>query len=122
MMARSPKGLGRVKTLEREEHVECASSLTQMSLPAIARQLGNRGADRIPIPSVNALSEFSHTQGHKQSKTDASMRGLHMSLLTSIPAVIGSALVNCRAATHGVARERARGSGQVDVRKSAAAP
>jgi hypothetical protein len=60
-------GLGRVKMLEREEHVECASSLPPMSSQAIARQLGNRGAGRTQIPSVGALSEFLHTQGQTET-------------------------------------------------------
>jgi len=34
-----------------------------MSLRAVARQHGNRGAARTRFPSVNALSEFSHNQG-----------------------------------------------------------
>src|SRR5215471_14886833 len=34
-----------------------------MSLRAVARQHGNRGAGRTRFPSVNALSEFSHNQG-----------------------------------------------------------
>jgi len=61
--ATSLLGLGRVKMLESEEHVEYASSLPPMSSQAIARQLGNRGAGRTQIPSVGALSEFLHTQG-----------------------------------------------------------
>jgi len=60
-------GLGRVKMLKREEHVECASSLFPMCSQAIARQLGNRGAGRTQIPTVGALSEFLHTQGQTRA-------------------------------------------------------
>src|SRR5262249_48399680 len=38
-----------------------------MSLRAVARQHGNRGAGRTRFPSVNALSEFSHNQGQGRS-------------------------------------------------------
>ena len=65
---KSGLGLGRVKMLESEEHVEYASSLPPMSSQAIARQLGNRGAGRTQIPSVGALSELLHTQGQAQTK------------------------------------------------------
>jgi hypothetical protein len=34
----------------------------------MSQQLGNRGAGRTRFPSVNALSEFSHNQGHELSK------------------------------------------------------
>jgi hypothetical protein len=40
-----------------------------MPSPALANPLGNRGAGRTRFPSVNALSEFSHTQGHRRSNT-----------------------------------------------------
>src|SRR5215813_8655132 len=42
-----------------------------MSLRAVARQHGNRGAGRTRFPSVNALSEFSHNQGQPLTKTAA---------------------------------------------------
>src|SRR5215831_13602685 len=42
-----------------------------MSLRAVARQHGNRGAGRTRFPSVNALSEFSHNQGRQETKTRA---------------------------------------------------
>src|SRR5262245_9450033 len=60
----SAVGLGRAKTLGREEHVERRSSPATMSSQAMASPLGNRGTGRTRFPSVDALSEFLHGQGH----------------------------------------------------------
>jgi len=70
-----PLGLGRVKTLGREELVERPSSPASMSSRAMASELGNRGAGRTRFPSVNALSEFLHGQGQMQSINDVQLRG-----------------------------------------------
>ena len=58
-------GLGRVKTLGREEHLERRSSPATMSSQAVVSPVGNRGTGRTRFPSVNALSEFLHGQGSK---------------------------------------------------------
>jgi len=57
-------GLGRVKTLEREEHVERCPPPGPMCWRAVTSQVGNRETSRTRFPSVNALSEFLHNQGH----------------------------------------------------------
>jgi hypothetical protein len=59
-------GLGRVKTLGRQEHVERRSSSATMSSLAMASPHGNRGTGRARFSSGNALSEFSHGQGQEQ--------------------------------------------------------
>src|SRR5262249_58629415 len=61
-------GLGRVKTLGREEHVERRSSSVAVSSRAMANPLGDCGADRTRFPSVNALSEFSHGEGQEETR------------------------------------------------------
>ena len=82
-----------------------------MPARVMASQPGNRGASRTRFPSVNALSEFSHNQGHEETRTDATIRGHRRSLATSIPAVIGSGGYEgwSRAATLGSALPGARG-------------
>jgi hypothetical protein len=63
----SAAGLGRVKTLGREEYVERPSFPAPMSWQAMARRFGNRAAGRTRFPSVNALSEFLHGQGQEHA-------------------------------------------------------
>jgi len=64
-----------------------------MPARAMASQLGNRRVSRTRFPSVDDLSQFSHNQGHQETKTDATIRGRRRSPLTSRSAVIGSGLV-----------------------------
>jgi len=51
-----------------EEQVERRSSPATMSSQAMASPLGNRGTGRTRFPSVDVLSEFSHSPGHLQTK------------------------------------------------------
>jgi len=66
----SQLGLGRVKTLGREEHVERRYSPDTMSSQAMASPLGNRGTGRTRFPSVDALSEFLHGQGQFETLSE----------------------------------------------------
>jgi len=77
--------LGRVKTLGREEQVERRSSPATMSSQAMASPLGNRGTGRTRFPSVDVLSEFSHSQGPSSDEVWApdQARPLVSSSLTS---------------------------------------
>jgi hypothetical protein len=79
-----------------------------MSLRAVARQHGNRGAGRTRFPSVNALSEFSHNQGHKRASDQVELRPKFSPLyLRKLPgiAALPSKLKVCQVQTSGLAGE-----------------